>query len=51
MIVAPDITGNGLLQADDIAAWILDPKDANLDGTTDNADLVDVINAVAEYGE
>ena len=51
VIVAPDITGNGLLQADDITAWVLDPQDANLDGTTDNNDLVDVINAVAEYGE
>ena len=51
VIVAPDITGNGLLQADDITAWVLDPQDANLDGTTDNNDLVDVINAVVEYGE
>ncbi len=51
VIVAPDITGNGLLQADDITAWVLDPQDANLDGTTDNNDLVDVINAVAESGE
>ncbi|VAX36479.1 hypothetical protein MNBD_PLANCTO03-1561 [hydrothermal vent metagenome] len=41
----------GGLEAGDIAAWLLDPADTTLDGTTDNNDLVDVINAVAEHGE
>ncbi len=51
VFVLQDLTLNGLLQPDDIVAWILNPQDTTLDGTTDNNDLVDVINAVAEYGE
>ncbi|MCC7387431.1 MAG: hypothetical protein IT431_01555 [Phycisphaerales bacterium] len=42
-----DITLNGLLQPDDITAWLAEPEDTTLDGITDNADLVDVTEAVA----
>jgi hypothetical protein len=46
-----DITLNGLLQPDDISAWVAAPEDTTLDGVTDTADLVDVTEAVAESGD
>ncbi|MCC7388909.1 MAG: hypothetical protein IT431_09080 [Phycisphaerales bacterium] len=46
-----DITLNGLLQPDDITAWLAEPEDTTLDGITDSADLVDVTEAVAESGD
>ncbi|MDQ7014539.1 MAG: hypothetical protein Q9O74_11675, partial [Planctomycetota bacterium] len=46
-----DITLNGLLEPDDIVAWIAAPTDTTLDGTTDNADLVDVIEAVTNSND
>ncbi|MCC7387846.1 MAG: hypothetical protein IT431_03670 [Phycisphaerales bacterium] len=46
-----DITLNGLLQPDDISAWVAAPEDTTLDGVTDTADLVDVTGAVAESGD
>ncbi|MBK7403819.1 MAG: hypothetical protein IPJ41_04090 [Phycisphaerales bacterium] len=42
-----DISANGLLEPDDITAWIDDPTDTTLDGIADNADLIDVTEAVA----
>lgn len=43
-----DLTQNGLIQPNNITAWVNNPTDTTLDGVTDNADLVDVIEAVAE---
>ncbi|MBK7403371.1 MAG: hypothetical protein IPJ41_01740 [Phycisphaerales bacterium] len=48
--VLQDLTLSGDLAADDIDAWIDDPVDTTLDGIVDNADLVDVIEAVADSG-
>lgn len=39
------------LEAGDIEAWMNNPVDTTLDGEVDNDDLVDVIEAVATYGD
>ncbi len=41
---------NGL-EANDITAWIANPTDTTLDGTADNNDLVDVIEAVTNSND
>lgn len=51
VFVLQDLSHNGLLQPDDISAWLADPKDTTLDGVTDNLDLIDVTEAVANSGD
>jgi len=38
------------LETDDIMAWMNDPVDTTLDEMADNANLIDVTEAVATYG-
>jgi hypothetical protein len=45
-----DITENGLLESDDITAWMAEPVDTTGDGVADEADLIDVTDAVATWG-
>ena len=51
VLVLQDLNVSGGLETGDIAAWIAEPADTTLDGVADDADLVDVTQAVAEHGE
>ena len=51
VLVLQDLNVSGELETGDIAAWIAEPADTTLDGVADVADLVDVTEAVADWGE